>query len=72
MVEFSLVHSLLGFLGCESWARLILVDDPVYYRSRSTVTGWGCAWCLQTGVGEGRAHEEIFNPLPGKSSSCVC
>ena len=22
MVEFSLVHSLLGFLGCESWRRL--------------------------------------------------
>ena len=22
MVGFSLVHSLLGFLGCESWARL--------------------------------------------------
>ena len=36
MVGFSLVHSLLGFLGCESW-----VDHPFYYIS--TVTGLRCA-----------------------------
>ena len=32
MVGFSLVHSLLGFLGCESWVRLslYLIVYPVY------------------------------------------
>ena len=39
----------------------------------STVTGWGCAWCLHRVVGEGRAHKELLNPLPGpKSRFAVC
>ena len=39
----------------------------------SIVTGWGCAVCLHTVVGEGRARKEFFNPLPGpKSRSAVC
>ena len=36
---------------------------PVYYMS--IVTGWGCACCLHTVVGEGRYHKEFLNPLPG-------
>ena len=44
---------------------------PVYYMS--IVTGWGCAVCLHTVVGEGRARKEFFNPLPGpKSRSALC
>ena len=44
---------------------------PVYYMS--IVTGWGRAYCLHTVVGEGRAHKEFLNPLPGlKSRSAVC
>ena len=69
IVGFSLIHSSLGFLGCErelSDVKLI----PVYYMS--IVTGWGCACCLHTVVGEGRAHKELLNPLPGpKSRSAV-
>ena len=39
----------------------------------NTVTGWGCEWCLQKVVEEGRAFKEIRNPLPGpKSKSAVC
>ena len=44
---------------------------PVY--SMSIVTGWGCAICLHTVVGEGRARKEFLNPLPGpKFRSAVC
>ena len=39
---------------------------PVYYMS--IVTGWGCAVCLHTVVGEGRACKEFLNPLPGPMS----
>ena len=43
---------------------------PVYYMS--IVTGWGCACCLYTVVGDGRARKEFLNPLPGlKSRSAV-
>ena len=35
----------------------------VYYMS--IVTGWGCACCLHTVVGEGRYRKELLNPLPG-------
>ena len=39
----------------------------------SIVTGWGCAYCLHTVVGEGRARKEFLNPLLGpKSRSAVC
>ena len=39
----------------------------------SIVTGWGCACRLRKVVGEGRAHKELLNPLPGpKSRSAVC
>ena len=31
----------------------------------SIVTGWGCACCLHTIVGEGRAFKEFLNLLPG-------
>ena len=44
---------------------------PVYYMS--IVTGWGCACCLHTVVGEGRACKKFLNLLPGpKSRSAVC
>ena len=42
---------------------------PVYYKS--IVTGWGCACCLHTIVGEGRARKEILNSLPGPKSSLL-
>ena len=39
----------------------------------SIVTGWGCAVCLHTVVGEGRARKEFLSPLLGpKSRSAVC
>ena len=43
----------------------------VYYMSIET--GWGCACCLHTVVGEGRYQKELLNLLPGpRSQSVVC
>ena len=32
------------------------------------VTGWRCTCCLHAVDGEGRAHKELRNPLPGPKS----
>ena len=37
----------------------------------SIVTGWGCACCLRTVVGEGRYCKEFLDSLPGPKSRSV-
>ena len=59
MVGFSLIHSLLGFLGCESWVRLHWSFIQHYYYYISTVIHWGCAWCLLAVVGEGWVLKDV-------------